>query len=173
LVLREARYHFDRPGFRTRQITLVTTRLDAEVYRGADLAALYRQRWQVEVCQTQPVEMSWYPLRCAPRTSSDLRGFVKREYVININLRARHHDVADQAVSHRLALFKRELVQIVTQQAPKGFGMRNDLLPRPRLLLGAGSWLAFLLDLLPLCGEFQPPRLSCAETDNLGLIRVQ
>jgi Transposase DDE domain len=29
-------------------MTLVTTRLDAEVYRVADLAALYRQRWQVE-----------------------------------------------------------------------------------------------------------------------------
>ena len=48
LVLREVRYHIDRPGFRTRQITLVTTLLDAEIYRVADLAELYRQRWQVE-----------------------------------------------------------------------------------------------------------------------------
>ena len=48
LVLREVRYHVDRPGFRTRQITLVTTLVDAEVYRVADLAELYRQRWQVE-----------------------------------------------------------------------------------------------------------------------------
>jgi len=36
------------PGFRPRQITLVTTRLAAELYRVADLAELYRQRWQVE-----------------------------------------------------------------------------------------------------------------------------
>jgi Transposase DDE domain len=48
LVLREVRYHLGTPGFRTRQITLVTTRLDPEVYRVADLAELYRQRWQVE-----------------------------------------------------------------------------------------------------------------------------
>ena len=48
LVLREVRYHLGTPGFRTRQITLVTTLLDTEVYRVADLAALYRQRWQVE-----------------------------------------------------------------------------------------------------------------------------
>ena len=48
LVLREVRYGIDTPGFRTRQITLVTTLLDAEVYRVADLADLYRQRWQVE-----------------------------------------------------------------------------------------------------------------------------
>jgi len=38
--LREVRYHIDRPGFRTRQITLVTTLLDAEIYGVADLAAL-------------------------------------------------------------------------------------------------------------------------------------
>jgi hypothetical protein len=48
LVLREARYHLGRPGFRTRQVTLVTTLLDAQTYRVADLAELYRQRWQVE-----------------------------------------------------------------------------------------------------------------------------
>jgi hypothetical protein len=36
------------PGFRTRQITRVTTLLDAELYRVADLAERSRQRWQVE-----------------------------------------------------------------------------------------------------------------------------
>src|SRR5215211_8647809 len=48
LVLREVRYPIGTPGFRTRQITLVTTLVDAEVYHVADLAELYRQRWQVE-----------------------------------------------------------------------------------------------------------------------------
>src|SRR5882724_4699636 len=48
LVLREVRYHISTPGFRTRQIILVTTLLDAAIYRIADLAELYRQRWQVE-----------------------------------------------------------------------------------------------------------------------------
>jgi hypothetical protein len=48
LMRREVRYRIGTQGFRTRQLTLVTTRLDAEGYRVADLAALYRQRWQVE-----------------------------------------------------------------------------------------------------------------------------
>jgi hypothetical protein len=48
LVLREVRYGIGRPGFRTRQITLVTTRLDAAVYRVDDLAELYRRRWPAE-----------------------------------------------------------------------------------------------------------------------------
>jgi hypothetical protein len=47
-LLREVRYGLDTPGCRTRQLTLVTTRLEAAVYGGADLAALYRPRWPVE-----------------------------------------------------------------------------------------------------------------------------
>jgi hypothetical protein len=48
LVLREVRYDIGRPSFRARQITLVTTLLDAAVYRVDDLAELYWLRWQVE-----------------------------------------------------------------------------------------------------------------------------
>jgi IS4 transposase len=48
LVLREVRYHLSTPGFRPREITLVTTLLDPEVYSVPDLAELYRRRWQVE-----------------------------------------------------------------------------------------------------------------------------
>jgi hypothetical protein len=42
------RYRIGTSGFRTREITLVTTLLDAETYGVSDLAELYRQRWQVE-----------------------------------------------------------------------------------------------------------------------------
>jgi hypothetical protein len=48
LVLREVRYYIHTPGFRTREITLVTTLLDAAIYRVADLAELYGRRWEVE-----------------------------------------------------------------------------------------------------------------------------
>jgi hypothetical protein len=53
LVLREVRYGISTPGFRTRQITLVTTLVDAAVYRADDLAELYRRRWQVETALAQ------------------------------------------------------------------------------------------------------------------------
>jgi hypothetical protein len=53
LVLREVRYQISTPGFRTRQGTLVTTLLDATVYRVDDLAELYRRRWQVETALAQ------------------------------------------------------------------------------------------------------------------------
>ena len=48
LVVRELRYRVTTPGFRTRQVTLVTTLLDPQRYQAAALAALYRQRWQAE-----------------------------------------------------------------------------------------------------------------------------
>jgi hypothetical protein len=47
-VRREVRYDIHTPGFRTREITLVTTLLDAAIYRVADLAELYGRRWEVE-----------------------------------------------------------------------------------------------------------------------------
>jgi hypothetical protein len=53
LVLREVRYRISTPGFRTREITLVTTLLDAEIYRVAELAELDHQRWQVEISLAQ------------------------------------------------------------------------------------------------------------------------
>ena len=46
LVLRELRFHVSQPGRRTTEITIATTRTDAEVYTKADLAELYGFRWK-------------------------------------------------------------------------------------------------------------------------------
>lgn len=48
LLVRELRYRVDRPGFRTKVVTLVTTLVDPEAYPREALAELYRQRWRVE-----------------------------------------------------------------------------------------------------------------------------
>lgn len=65
LVVREVRYRVDRPGFRTREITLVTTLLDPELYPAAELAQLYRTRWRVE-CELRNLKttMKMDVLRC-------------------------------------------------------------------------------------------------------------
>ena len=49
IEVRELRYQVTQPGFRTRQIVLVTTLLDAVEYPAADLAQLYLDRWRIEV----------------------------------------------------------------------------------------------------------------------------
>jgi hypothetical protein len=48
ILVRELRYRVTRRGSRVREVTLVTTLLDAELDPAADLAKLYEQRWEVE-----------------------------------------------------------------------------------------------------------------------------
>jgi hypothetical protein len=75
LVRREVRDHRGRPGFRTRQITLVTTLLDAERSRVADRAELYRPRGQVETARahlktTRPMDV--WPGQTVPGVLKEL-----------------------------------------------------------------------------------------------------
>jgi hypothetical protein len=49
VTVRELRYRVEVPGFRTREVTVVTTLVDGTTYPAAALATLYFRRWQVEV----------------------------------------------------------------------------------------------------------------------------
>jgi hypothetical protein len=49
ILIRELRFTIAVPGFRTKEVTLVTTLLDPDRYPAAELAQLYFDRWQVEV----------------------------------------------------------------------------------------------------------------------------
>jgi len=47
--LRQVCYRLTQPGFRPTRITVITTLLDAQQYPAEKIAALYLQRWQIEV----------------------------------------------------------------------------------------------------------------------------
>jgi hypothetical protein len=49
LAVRLVRFRVEVPGFRTEEITLATTLLDAETYPPEVLAELYRARWNIEL----------------------------------------------------------------------------------------------------------------------------
>ena len=49
MVVRAVRYQVEGKGLRTREITLLTTLIDAKKYPAKDLAALYLTRWRIEV----------------------------------------------------------------------------------------------------------------------------
>lgn len=49
IMVRIVRFHVAVPGFRTREVALVTTLLDEKAYPDEALAALYRRRWAVEL----------------------------------------------------------------------------------------------------------------------------
>jgi hypothetical protein len=48
--MRAVRVEVRQPGFRVRRYALVTTLTDVAAYASADLAELYRRRWQAELC---------------------------------------------------------------------------------------------------------------------------
>jgi hypothetical protein len=65
LKLREIRVRVTQRGFRTRELLLVTTLLDAEQYTHDDLADLYRCRWQAELnLRSLKIVMEMDHLRC-------------------------------------------------------------------------------------------------------------
>jgi Transposase DDE domain len=69
ITVRELRYRVETQGFRTREITLVTTLLDAQVYSAEALADLYYRRWQVETTfKALKITMNMDILRCQTAT---------------------------------------------------------------------------------------------------------
>jgi hypothetical protein len=65
LAVRELRFSVATPGFRTRQLVVATTLLDAEQYPVTDLADLYHQRWHVELdIRAIKISLKMDHLRC-------------------------------------------------------------------------------------------------------------
>src|SRR5262249_47060587 len=65
LEVREIRRRVQEPGSRVHELTLATTLVDAAAYPADDVAALYHQRWQVELdIRTLKVTLGLGDLRC-------------------------------------------------------------------------------------------------------------
>jgi hypothetical protein len=65
LTMREVRVQVEQKGFRTRELIVVTTLLDCEKYSAAEIAKLYRRRWQAELnLRSLKVVLQMDHLRC-------------------------------------------------------------------------------------------------------------
>lgn len=65
ILVRHLKYKVKQRGFRTREITLATTLLDAAVYSAEELASLYYRRWSVELhIRSLKTQMQMDHLRC-------------------------------------------------------------------------------------------------------------
>jgi hypothetical protein len=49
LTMRELRFHVPQRGFRSKEIVVVATLLDAQTHTAEEIAELYRQRWHAEI----------------------------------------------------------------------------------------------------------------------------
>lgn len=76
LTLRELRIRVKQKGFRTKSLVVVTTLADAEEFSAEEIAALYRQRWQAELClRSLKIVLQMDHLRCKQpeRVRNELR----------------------------------------------------------------------------------------------------
>jgi hypothetical protein len=65
LWLREVRVRVDQKGFRTKQLIVITTLLDPKTYPAAEIAKLYRRRWQAELnLRSLKIVLQMDHLRC-------------------------------------------------------------------------------------------------------------
>lgn len=65
LTVREVRVEVKQPGFRTRRVLVVTSLLDPVEFPAADLAELYRRRWQGELyLRSLKIVLQMDHLRC-------------------------------------------------------------------------------------------------------------
>jgi putative transposase len=65
LTLREVRVVVQQKGFRTQELIIVTTLVDAEQYPAAQIALLYRRRWQAELnLRSLKIVLQMDHLRC-------------------------------------------------------------------------------------------------------------
>ena len=65
MTLREVRVHVRQKGFRTKELVVVTTLLDAEKYLASEIAKLYRRRWQAELnLRSLKIVLQMDHLRC-------------------------------------------------------------------------------------------------------------
>ena len=116
---------------------LIRVLTDRHDLSALSIAQLYKERWTIEICQTQPVKMTWSPLRLLRLAINSLRGRFKRENEVDVNLFSGDDDFPDQTLRDGLTLFKRESFEIVAEQFPKGLGIINDLAPVNGLLASA------------------------------------
>ena len=135
VTVREARIRVRQPGFRTREIVVVTTLLDPEQTTKEDLATLYRARWHNELdLRSLKAVMQMRELRC--KTPEMVRKEVWA-HVLAYNLirtvmaqAAARHGVAPRTIS-----FKGTLQTLEAFQPLLEFGALADAASRLRLCL--------------------------------------
>jgi hypothetical protein len=138
VTVREARVRVFQPGFRAREVVVVTTLLDPEQTTKEDLAALYRARWHNELdLRSLKSAMQMRELRCKAPES------VRKEvwaHVLAYNLirtvmaqAAARHGVAPRAISFTGAMQTLEAFQPLlefgaAQDVASRLGLYHDLL---------------------------------------------
>jgi hypothetical protein len=133
LTVRETRVQVEQPGFRSRNIIVVTTLLDAEEITASDLAELYRARWNAELdLRSLKQTMQMDILRCK---SPELVHKEIWTHILAYNLvrtviaqAASKHDVEPRSISFKGAIQTLEAFQpLIAIQGERDSAFRREL----------------------------------------------
>jgi hypothetical protein len=143
LTIRETRVHIEQAGFRTTTLVIATTLLDSEEVTQADLAELYRARWNAEL---------------------DLRS-LKRTLQMDV-LRCKTPELVRKEIwTHILAY---NLVRTIMAQA----AMKHGLEPRSVSFKGAIQTLVAFQPVIAIQGERDSAYRNCLYQQLLAAIAV-
>lgn len=143
LTIRETRVHIEQAGFRTTTLVIATTLLDSEEVTQADLAELYRARWNAEL---------------------DLRS-LKRTLQMDV-LRCKTPELVRKEIwTHILAY---NLVRTIMAQA----AMKHGLEPRSISFKGAIQTLVAFQPVIAMQGERDKANRNCLYQQLLAAIAV-
>lgn len=133
LTMREVRVIVRQKGFRTKELVIVTTLLDAEQYPAAEIALLYRRRWQAELnLRSLKIVLQMDHLRCKTPHR------VRNEFYL--------HLVAYNLIRQLMAVaaFQAE-VEPWTVSFKGALQMTNKLLPLLSLRISMENWCEAVL----------------------------
>ncbi|MCA9139905.1 MAG: IS4 family transposase [Planctomycetales bacterium] len=132
LTVREVRFRVERPGFRSQEIVVVTTLLDAVEYSKEDLAELYRSRWNQELdLRSIKTTMQMDVLRC--KTPELVRKEIWTHFLAYNLIRtimaqaAVKHDLAPRTISFKATMQLLEAFQPLLSYAAKTRRSCEDL----------------------------------------------
>lgn len=133
LEIREVRIRVTQPGFRTKQIVVVTTLLDPEATTKEDLASLYRSRWSQELdIRDIKISLQMDVLRC--KTPELVRKEIWT-HILAYNLirtimaqAAHQHEIQPREISFKGTMQTLEAFQtLISFQGNKGVAFRQEL----------------------------------------------
>ena len=117
LELRQIKVHVEEPGYRSQSFYIITTLTDVRLYSAAEVAGLYRQRWDVELFfRDIKTTLGMDILRC--QSPSMVRKEILMHFIVYNCLRLLMLKAADQAnVPVRMISFKAS-IQTLRQWEP-------------------------------------------------------
>jgi putative transposase len=135
LVLREVRIHVRQRGFRSRPIIVVTTLWDHQKYPAAEIAELFRRRWQAELnLRSLKTQLQMVHLRC--KTPDRVRNEARMHLTAYNLIRGTMVEAARRAGLKPWHLSFKGTVQTVNEFLPATLGV-TDIETWVRTLLKA------------------------------------